>query len=72
MNPLRRRLRHRKALLALAFASLALPDLQKANAAADPLASWNVTAPKKALVAFVERVTKDGSPDFVPPRERIA
>jgi phosphoglycolate phosphatase-like HAD superfamily hydrolase len=38
----------------------------------DPLPSWNDTAPKKALVAFVERVTKAGSPDFVPPAERIA
>jgi phosphoglycolate phosphatase-like HAD superfamily hydrolase len=40
--------------------------------AADPLASWNDTAPKKAIIAFVEKVTKEGSPDFVPARERIA
>ena len=40
--------------------------------AADPLPSWNDTAPKKAIIAFVERVTKEGSPDFVPPPERIA
>jgi phosphoglycolate phosphatase-like HAD superfamily hydrolase len=40
--------------------------------AADPLPSWNDTAPKKALIAFVERVTTKGSPDFVPPAERIA
>src|ERR1700710_2476962 len=40
--------------------------------AQDPLPSWNDTAPKKAIVAFVERVTKQGSPDFVPPPERIA
>jgi len=40
--------------------------------AADPLPSWNNTAPKKAIVAFVERVTRPGSPDFVPPAERIA
>ena len=40
--------------------------------AADPLPSWNDTAPKKAIVAFVEKVTKEGSPDFVPPNERIA
>jgi len=40
--------------------------------AADPLPSWNDTAPKKAIVAFVEKVTKTGSPDFVPPSERIA
>ena len=35
--------------------------------AQDPLPSWNDTAPKKAIVAFVEKVTKQGSPDFVPP-----
>jgi phosphoglycolate phosphatase-like HAD superfamily hydrolase len=39
--------------------------------AQEPLPSWNDTAPKKAI-AFVERVTKQGSPDFVPPAERIA
>ncbi len=41
-------------------------------APADPLPSWNDTAPKKALTAFVAKVTKDGSPDFVPPAERVA
>src|SRR5881392_2833647 len=38
----------------------------------DPLPSWNDTAPKKAIVAFVDKVTKAGAPDFVPPAERIA
>jgi phosphoserine phosphatase len=40
--------------------------------APDPLPSWNATAPRAALVAFVERVTTAGSPDFVPPAARIA
>ena len=40
--------------------------------ASDPLPSWNDTAPTKAIVAFVEKVTKEGSPDFVPVPERIA
>ena len=40
--------------------------------AADPLPSWNDTAPKKAIIAFVEKVTREGSTDFVPPPERIA
>ncbi len=40
--------------------------------AADPLPSWNDTAPKQAIVAFVEKVTKPGSADFVPVPERIA
>ena len=41
-------------------------------AAQDPLPSWNDTAPKKAILEFVGRVTKAGSADFVPPAERIA
>jgi phosphoglycolate phosphatase-like HAD superfamily hydrolase len=40
--------------------------------AQNPLPSWNDTAPKKAIVAFVDKVTKEGSADFVPPAERIA
>lgn len=43
-----------------------------AMAGVDPLSSWNDTAPKQAIIAFVEKVTTDGSPDFVPPAERIA
>jgi len=38
----------------------------------DPLPSWNDTAPKKAIVAFVEKITKEGSADFVPVEQRIA
>ena len=40
--------------------------------AAEPLPSWNNTASKKAIVTFVEKVTKSGSQDFVPVAERIA
>jgi phosphoglycolate phosphatase-like HAD superfamily hydrolase len=40
--------------------------------AADPLPSWNEGAAKKSIVEFVAKVTKRGSPDFVPPAERIA
>jgi hypothetical protein len=36
------------------------------------LPSWNETASKNAIVAFIDRVTKQGSPDFVPEPERIA
>ena len=48
------------------FAGLVAP------ATADPLPSWNETAPKQAIVAFVEKVTTAGSDDFVPEAERIA
>src|SRR6266516_1920911 len=62
---------HTKNLIAAALAA-ALAFTAVIARAADPLPSWNDTAPKKAIVAFVERVTKRGSPDFVPPAERIA
>jgi hypothetical protein len=39
--------------------------------AADPLPSWNDTAPKQAIIQFVEKVTTEGSADFVPVAERI-
>jgi phosphoglycolate phosphatase-like HAD superfamily hydrolase len=54
------------ALLAISLASLTTVRAQ------DPLPSWNDTATKKAIVDFVGRITKDGSPDFVKPEERIA
>ena len=61
------KVRKRLVLVALWIASLALPAF-----AADPLPSWNDTAQKKAIVTFVERVTKESSLDFVPPSGRIA
>jgi phosphoglycolate phosphatase-like HAD superfamily hydrolase len=38
----------------------------------DPLPSWNDGAAKRAIVTFVERVTKEVGPDFVPVAGRIA
>jgi hypothetical protein len=55
-----------------ALLAFTLVTCNQLSFAQDPLPSWNDTAPKKAIVAFVERVTKDGSPDFVPVPERIA
>jgi phosphoserine phosphatase len=40
--------------------------------AADPLPSWNDGPAKQSIIAFVEKVTMTGSPDFVPVPERIA
>jgi len=39
---------------------------------ADPLPSWNEGKSKKSIMDFVAKVTKPGSPEFVPPAERIA
>jgi hypothetical protein len=59
-----------KSLVVKCILSLLL--LASAAFAADPLPSWNDTAPKKAIIAFVEQVTNEASPNFVPPAERIA
>ena len=40
--------------------------------AEDPLPSWNDGPTKKAITGFVAKVTKEGSPDFVKPADRIA
>ena len=39
---------------------------------AQPLPSWNDAPSKQAIVSFVERVTTEGSADYVPTAERIA
>jgi haloacid dehalogenase-like hydrolase len=38
----------------------------------DELTSWHDTGTRQAIVEFVERVTTEGGPDYVPPSERIA
>ncbi|WPO80225.1 HAD family hydrolase [Flavobacterium sp. KACC 22761] len=38
----------------------------------DPLPSWNDGPLKKDIIAYVEKVTKEGSPDFIPVENRIA
>ena len=40
--------------------------------AAEPLPSWDDGMAKKAIIEFVDRVTNEGSPDFVAQGERIA
>ncbi len=62
MKPIRNTL----ALLAIVIAGLTTAYAQ------DPLSSWNDGPTKQAIVAFVAKVSKEGSPDFVPPAERIA
>ncbi|MCA0901147.1 HAD family hydrolase [Microbulbifer agarilyticus] len=38
----------------------------------DPLPSWSDGKTKQAIVSFVEKTTREGSPDFVPENQRIA
>jgi phosphoserine phosphatase len=65
---------NRRALLSafVAFTAFHVGSALAQTPGADPLPSWNDTATKKAVVTFVERVTKQDSPDLVPPAERIA
>lgn len=42
-----------------------------ARAAQDPLPAWNDVSSKRAIIDFVQRVTKSGGPDYVPAEERI-
>jgi phosphoglycolate phosphatase-like HAD superfamily hydrolase len=62
MNPLKILLA--SAVLAIWYTPSAFAD--------DPLPSWNNRAPKRAVIAFVEKVTTPGSPDFVQISERVA
>jgi phosphoserine phosphatase len=64
------RIRSRSSVIAIAavFASAFATAAQ----AADALPSWNDGQAKQSIVAFVEKVTKPGSPDFAPIPERIA
>jgi len=56
---------------AAAFVGLAVLTSTLARAD-DPLPSWNDTNTKNVIVTFVEKVTTEGSAQFVPPAERIA
>jgi phosphoglycolate phosphatase-like HAD superfamily hydrolase len=59
-------IRNKFVLLAIVIAGLTTAYAQ------DPLPSWNDGLAKNAITEFVAKVTKEGSPDFVPPEQRIA
>src|SRR5258708_13778525 len=59
-------IRNKFLLLAIGIAGLTTTYAQ------DPLPSWNDGPAKQALVEFVKATTTQGSPQFVPPEERIA
>jgi phosphoserine phosphatase len=61
----------RQNLLAAALACVVSFPTTAARAA-DPLPSWNDGKARQSIIEFVEKVTRDGSPDFVSPAERIA
>jgi hypothetical protein len=57
---------------AVLIALLFVAALRDPATAADQLPSWNEGPAKAAITQFVERTTRDGSPDFVAPELRIA
>ena len=63
--------KYRLFLFALAILVISFGCLQTAQPG-DPLPSWNDVPSKKSIVEFVNKVTTEGGPDFVPPAERIA
>lgn len=48
------------------------PSSADAALATDPLPSWHDGPAKRSILAFVEKVTQEGSPSFVPEADRIA
>jgi len=73
-GPSRRQMLSVLAALPLVSGSLLHPEAASAQAAttANPLPSWNDGATKQSILDFVAAVTREGSPDIVPPAERIA
>jgi len=70
---------HIKSLFAIALVStfaltttIARAQGPSTSLGTGPLPLWNDGAAKKSIIDFVEKVTKEGSPDFVSPAERIA
>jgi phosphoglycolate phosphatase-like HAD superfamily hydrolase len=59
-------------VMAIGLATFGGSVVAQTRSATDALPSWNDGAAKQAIIQFVERVTKEGTPDFVPPRDRIA
>jgi phosphoglycolate phosphatase-like HAD superfamily hydrolase len=66
MKTIRKQNSNAIALLAAVASTMATARAQ------DPLPSWNDGPAKQSIITFVEKVTKPGSPEFVPIPERIA
>ncbi len=56
--------------LTIAATLMGLPAAMAASD--DPLPSWNDGPSRQAIIEFVQATTREGSPHFVPPAERIA
>lgn len=56
----------------LKLTSLTVLACTSLSAAIQQLPSWSQSSTKAEIMKFVERVSTEGSPDYVPPAERIA
>jgi phosphoglycolate phosphatase-like HAD superfamily hydrolase len=63
---------NRKRNLAAALLLSTAAFMGSVASASEPLPSWNDGPAKQSIIEFVAKTTKAGSPDFVPPEERIA
>ena len=61
----------RRQLMLTTLAAALAPAAARAQGG-DPLPSWNDGPSRSRIVAFVQSVTSQASPDFVPPADRIA
>src|SRR5215468_8502182 len=52
--------------------ALLLVLVARQSLAAEPLPTWNDGEAKRSILGFIESVTREGSPTFVPVAERIA
>ena len=71
-NPLQRTLYERHFPICLAVFLFLLLTAVAVAQANDPLPSWDNGQTKQSIMEFVRKVATPGSPDFVPPAERIA
>ena len=60
-----------RTLISSALLAAAVLCRLTAPLAAQSLPSWNEGASKQAIMEFVGKVARQGSPDYVPPAERI-
>jgi phosphoglycolate phosphatase-like HAD superfamily hydrolase len=62
----------RRAVLGAMLAATASAATVQAQAQTNPLPSWNDGPTRSSITDFVARVTRQGSPDFVPVEQRVA
>src|ERR1043165_8955952 len=65
-------MRRHRPFIVVVLAVVSGISVAAANAADDPLSSWNTGAAKTAIIDFVAKTTKAGGPNFAPLEERVA